>query len=305
MLYNISVSKRKKIIISVSVLLSAAVILTACLLLVFLLKPKPAERVFVEAGDYQIFVKTDASEQNHSYRFKFAFGEEEFVVDSQSHILDVTEHVWNGKLKLGTSYRVSVCLVEPSGVLAGNYSRETVLTPRLKLKSPTVTFSEEDVRISWQAVRGADFYNIYYSTQNGLAQEKTASLSFDLSRIIGGKHNIFVTAGSANTFLKESDKSNTITATITHTLSEFTAAYIDQDYVVHITSPEKVPAIVLRDLQSGIDFTIEEFDVIKEGESFVISFSAAGVYSQDKTFTVRPLGDAWNVFNGKATVLEK
>lgn len=297
-------TKRKKIIISVSVLVSAAIILTACLLLVFLLKPKPAENVFVEAGDYQIFVKTVPSEENHSYRFKFSSSEGEIVIDSESHILDITEHLWNGKLKVGTSYRVSVCLVEPSGILAGNYSKETALTPSLKLKSPVLNFDEEESRISWQAVRGAEFYSIYYSTENGLVKETTTNLSFALTRIRGGERNIFVTAGSSNSFLIESDKSNTVKATVIHILPEFTSAYIDQDFVVHIVSPEQVAGVVLCDTSLNIDYKIEKFDVSRQGENYVLSFSAAGVYMQGKAFTVRPLSDAWNIFNGKAITLE-
>ena len=305
MLYNTSVSKKKKIIITVSVLVCAAIIMLTSLLLVFLLKPDSAKGVIIEARDYQVFVKTDIVEENRTYRFKFTSNGESKEINSDSHVLEITDLLWNGELQLGKEYRVSVCLVEPSGILAGDYSNESVFTPSLKLKSPVISYNEQECKISWEAVQGADFYNVCYIDGTELVKEQTTELSFGLTKLKGGERNVFVTASSVSSYLKESDNSNFVNVTITHTLQAFSRATIDHEHFVSIISPEKVDGIVVVTGSDNKRLVITEFETIKTVNGYELFFSADSFYKSGEAIYVMPKADQFNIFLGQPTLVEQ
>ena len=296
------VSKKKRNIILISVIAAVVVILTASLLLVFLLKPNPANAVEVIATDHQIFVKAAINEEERTYKFKFECDGQVEEIPSTSNILEITDYLWSGQLELGKLYKVSVCQIEPSGVLAGDYGQATSFIPTLKLQSTNVIYDESTKIISWQEIKGADFYYVAYNDGLDVIKVRTDDTAFDTTLLKGGERNIFVTAASNNNYLLESNASNLINTVVIHNISEFTTAFIDVNYTVNILSPERVSGIVLNDGKE--DHVITSFTIAPFEEGYRITFSAKLFAGEGKRLTVKPLADDFNIFNGNVTVVE-
>lgn len=302
MLYNNIVSKTKKIIITSCVIGGAILILVACLLLVFLLKPNQGEALKVETVGNHIIVSAQPEEER-TYRFRFANGDEVKTFDSTSSQFDITELLWNGELSFGASYQVSYCLIEPTGILAGEFSEEITYVPVMRLDAPVVSLDEQTFSLSWQAVRGADHYIIYYYDGENLIATQVEETNFDLTQIKGGERQVFVTSASNQAFFYESELSNVISATITHTLVEFDSAYIDENYVLHIVTTEQPQGIDIS--VNGQQYYVGEgdFDISATQTGYEITFSAALFYQPGADIQVSPHPDLYNIFIGESTVV--
>ncbi len=246
MLYNTIMTKKKKIIISVSVVSAVVLIVTAILLLVFLLKPKRANEVTINASDYQILVETQRAEGERTYRFKFVTAGQTKEISSDSHILDITPYLWDDTLHLGSEYQVSVCLVEKAGVLAGDYGKSTTFTPKIRLHSPgEIKYDAQANLISWDEVKGADGYEVRYIDKGETEKLPTTSTNMDLALIMGGERNIYVVAVSNRDGLLESD-SSTIHLTLDHEIAEITSAVINNQKYLVLKSKDKIKQVILK-----------------------------------------------------------
>lgn len=315
LLYNISVEENKKIIDSkkskknkkliitlISVAVGIVLALTACLLAVFLSVPSAGGEVEIKSFDHQIFVKTNVKEDERTYRFKFKneFGSVE--IDSDSNLLDITQKLLEDDLRLGSTYDVSVCLVEPSGILAGEYGKTATFTPSLMLKAPLVSLNEDDGKtLSWQPVEYADYYNVCY--YNGSVLEKVAVVEteFDTTAIMGGNRQIFVTSNSNRIGLNESEKSNVINVSVVHELKSFLSGTVDgQTKQVSIISNENVNGIVLIDEKNSSEYRIIDFIKTKTDTGYIFSFNIGLIFTEDdQTFLVKPIANSSNTFAGE------
>lgn len=301
-----SKKNKKLIIILVSVAVGVVLALTACLLAVFLSKPSRGGEVEIKGYDHQVFVKTDVKEGERTYRFKFKNNSEVVEIDSDSNVLEITQKLLDDELHLGSTYDVSVCMVEPSGILAGDYGKVTTFTPTIKLKSPRVLLNEEDGKtISWAAVDYADYYNVCYYNGATLEKVTVSTTEFDTSTIMGGDRQIFVTSHSNKNGLLDSEHSNVIGVTVSHSMQAFLRGTVEnKTKQVSIVSAEKVGGIVLTDVKNGCDYRIVNFSTTKGAAGYTISFNIGLIYTEsDQTFLVKPMEDLYNSFAGEAIEL--
>ncbi len=295
------VSKKKKIIIGVSVGISVAVALIVIILCLVLLKPNQGKNLEIVDAGQQIFVQAEDAGEDYTYRFKFVQNDNETTFDSSTRTLDLTEKLWNGELKLGLQYKISVCYVDSAGVLSGDYSEEISYTFKLKLASPTISINGSV--ISWEEVRGADFYTIRYAVGNEILSIETDVTSFDLSKLPGGERTVFVTSGSKSNGLIESDSSNQITTVVNHSYQEFEYAYLDlKTFVLTIVASEKVGAVKIRD-NLGNEYIADNLIYESFHAVWNIKIDVKGIYKTGTTLTVQPEEDEFNSFSGKATTV--
>ena len=295
------VSKKKKIIIGVSVGVSVAVALIVIILCLVLLKPNQGKNLEIVDAGQQIFVQAEDAGEDYTYRFKFVQNDNETTFDSSTRTLDLTEKLWNGELKLGLQYKISVCYVDSAGVLSGDYSEEISYTFKLKLASPTISINGSV--ISWEEVRGADFYTIRYAVGNEILSVETDVTSFDLSKLPGGERTIFVTSGSKSSGLIESDSSNQITTVVNHSYQEFEYAYLDlKTFVLTIVASEKVGAVKIRDNLRN-EYIADNLIYESSHAGWNIKIDVKGIYKTGTTLTVQPEEDEFNSFSGKATTV--
>lgn len=302
MLYNNIVSKRKKIIITLSVVIGAILILVASLLLVFLLKPDKGEQLRVDTINNRIYISAQ-QEDERTYVFKFANGDEVKTFDSASSQFDITELLWSGELSFGTSYEISYCLVEPSGILAGEFSEPILYTPVIRLDAPVVSFNEETFLISWETVRGAEFYNIYYYDGSDLIASQVEGTSFDLTQIKGGDRQVFVTSSSNQSFFYESELSNVISTTITHTLAPFDNAFIDENYDLHIITIDNIDGVDVLVGEQKYFVSKNDFVITKTQTGYEIIFSAKSFYKPGQQIKVMPHADEFNIYTSEPTIV--
>ena len=303
MLYNTIVSKTKKIIISCSVIGGAILILVACLLLVFLLKPKQGAELEAKTVGNHIYICTQP-EQERTFKFKFVGDGVEKVFDSVSSQFDITELLWSGELSFGTEYQISYCLVEPTGILAGEFSEEISFVPTIRLDAPTITLDEQGSTISWQEVRGAEYYVLYYNDGGNTISCKVEGTSFDVSQIKGGERQIYVTSSSDQTYFYESEMSNVISCTVEHQIAEFESAYIDEQLNLHIIAAEIPPAITMFVGKTEYTVEMQQCQVVALPQGYEIEFSVKLVYGGGE-ITVCPKGDDFNIFSGEPTTVSE
>ncbi len=295
------VSKKKKIIIGVSVGISVAVALIVIILCLVLLKPNQGKNLEIVDAGQQIFVQAEDAGEDYTYRFKFVQNDNETTFDSSTRTLDLTEKLWNGELKLGLQYKISVCYVDSAGVLSGDYSEEISYTFKLKLASPTISINGSV--LSWEEVRGADFYTIRYAVGNEILSVETDVTSFDLSKLPGGERTVFVTSGSKSSGLIESDSSNQITTVVNHSYQEFEYAYLDlKTFVLTIVASEKVGAVKIRDNLRN-EYIADNLTYESSHAGWNIKIDVKGIYKTGTTLTVQPEEDEFNSFSGKATTV--
>lgn len=301
-----SKKNKKLIIILVSVAVGVVLALTACLLAVFLSKPTSGGEVVVLSYDHQIFVKTDIKEEQRTYRFKFETTGQMVEIDSDSNVLEITEELLADQLHLGVTYDVSVCLVEPSGILAGEYGKAKAFTPSLSLRAPQISLSAEDGKtLSWQAVDYADYYTVCYYDGSTLEKFAVSDTQFDTSLLMGGDREVFVTSHSNKLGITESEKSNEIHTTILHELKGFSRGTVNkQTKQVSVVSEENVTGIILVDEKHSQEYRIVNFTKTKTVAGYTVSFNIGLIYTEDdQTFLVKPLDDLYNTFTGVPTEL--
>lgn len=301
-----SKKNKKSITILVSVAVGIVLALTACLLAVFLSVPKNGGAVEILGYDHQICVKTDVREKERTYRFKFECESGTTEIDSVSNVLDITQKLYDDELHLGTVYNVSVCLVEPSGILAGEYGKVATFTPTLRLTAPEITLSEEDGKtLSWQPVARADYYTVCYYVGSEFEKVVVSGTEFDVTSLLGGERQIFVTSHSDKKGLTESEKSNVVATTVFHSMQNFIRGSVNaQTKQVSIVAAENVGGIVLTDVKNSCDYRIVNFTSAKTAEGYVLSFNIGLIFvEEDQTFLAKPLDDLYNTFTGEATEL--
>lgn len=292
-------SKKKKIIIGVSVGVSLAVIIAVIVLCLVLLRPSEGKNVSVILSGEQIFVQADEADEDYTYRFRFVSNGEERLYDSSSRTLDITEEFWQGNLRLGENYTISVCYVDSAGVLAGDYGEEIISSFALKLASPNVSLA--DGILTWDQVRGADYYTIYFSVGDELQSMTTQELSFELSALPGGERSVVVTSCSNNANHIESQPSTQFTATVIHEIPAFNSAFLNPTTcVLTIGSSEKVSAIRVMDNLGG-SFLIEQLDYEYSNGSWLITANMQAIYQSGTTYTVQPEADEFNIYSSSPT----
>lgn len=299
-MYNNIVSKKKIIIISVSVSVLALMILSVCLFLVFYFKPKPAGNVEAIISAHNIVVKAETADEDRTYKFKFSSDDGELIVDSNSHIKDVTHLFWQGKLKLGKEYSLSVAYVEKTGILAGKYGEPVKFTATLKLDNPQLVL--EGNMLSWQPVQGADGYLLYYNDGKDLI-EIQANSPFDISQIKGGERQIYVIATSSNEYLTDSDKSQTVSATVYHPISKIAFAYIAWNRKVTIRMNEKVDAFVVKVGEKEYSILTENMEVVFNDNGYTYNFDATFIFTGEE-MTISPMTDEYNSYAYEPTIVE-
>ena len=299
MLYNRIVSKKKKIIIGVSVGVSLAVIIAVIVLCLVLLRPSEGKNVSVILSGEQIFVQADEADEDYTYRFRFVSNGEERLYDSSSRTLDITEEFWQGNLRLGENYTISVCYVDSAGVLAGDFGQEIVSSFNLKLASPNASLT--DGILAWDQVRGADYYTIYFSVGDELESMTTQELFFNLSALPGGERIVVVTSCSNDEHYIESEPSKQFTATVIHEIPAFDRAFLNPTTgVLTIESSEKVSAIRVMD-NLGDSFLIEQLDYEYSNGSWLITANMQAIYQSGATYTVQPEADEFNIYTFSPT----
>lgn len=294
-------SKKKKIIIGCSIASVAVIAVIVLVLCLVVFKPDPGRSVQVVLSGEQVYIQAQEAEDDYTYRFRFQQNGNEVFYDSASRTLDITDELWQGYIALGQPYNISVCYVDSAGVLSGNYGEAISYTFTLQLASPTLQL--DGTTISWQAVRGADFYTIRYSLDDQIISLTTDLLSYDLSNLHGGVRSISVTSNSASANYRESVSSQPITATIHHELPAFQSASLNtQNLTLTITSSEYFSQALLTDDQ-GQEYLLSGLTCSRLGNTYVSSVVIRSVYSQGRTYFVRPVADSYNSFSGSATTV--
>lgn len=297
-MYNNIVSKKNKIIIivsAISVVIIATVVLILCLIV---FKPETGKKVNVLSVGDKIYVQADEAEDDCTYRFRFQNGETEKFYDSNARTLDITEQIWQGYIAVGQPYNISVCYIDSGGVLTGDYGEAISHTFSLKLSTPNVSL--EGNQISWEAVRGAEFYTIYYPYGDKIISVTTDLLTFDLSTIHGGNRMVSVTSCSTNVNYRESEPSNIITLLVEHELFEFVSSSLNQQtFELTIIGKEYFENAVLTD-KDGDEFILRDLNCSKSGSYYIASVNIRAYFNQNNQYFVKPLADEYNLFNGQA-----
>ena len=292
MLYNRIVSKKKKIIIGVSVGVSLAVIIAVIVLCLVLLRPSEGKNVSVILSGEQIFVQADEADEDYTYRFRFVSNGEERLYDSASRTLDITEEFWQGNLRLGENYTISVCYVDSAGVLAGDFGQEIVSSFNLKLASPDVSLA--DGILTWD-------HTIYFSLGDELESMTTQELFFNLSALPGGERSVVVTSCSNDEHYIESQPSTQFTASVLHQIPAFDRAFLNPTTgVLTIESSEKVSAIRVMD-NLGDSFLIKQLAYEYSNGSWLITANMQAIYQSGTTYTVQPEADEFNIYTFSPT----
>ncbi len=181
-----------------------------------------------------VYLLTQANEDYKGYRFKFTSNGQSFSIDSQTNIIDLGT---NEKIKLGEKYDISVCYL---GEMEGNnskYSKEVSWQSYAYLASPQISLG--DGFISWQAVEGASYYEVYAGDSMTIATSNKISFQ----ELKTGTCDIFVVAHSNNANLKHSKPSNTLKGVkVVHTLSKITDIKLS-GYNLTFNSVDKLDAI--------------------------------------------------------------
>ena len=295
-MYNNIVSKKNKIIIivsAISVVIIATVVLILCLIV---FKPETGKKVNVLSVGDKIYVQADEAEDDCTYRFRFQNGDTEKFYDSNTRTLDITEQIWQGYIAVGQPYNISVCYIDSGGVLTGNYGESLSHTFVLKLSSPNVSL--EGNQISWEAVRGAEFYTIYYPYGDQIISVTTDLLTYDLSDLHGGTRTVSVTSCSTNVNYRESESSNIITLLVEHELFEFVSSSLNQQtFELTIIGKEYFENAVLVDKDEN-EFILKNLDCKKSGSSYIVNVNVRAYFKPNTQYSVKPYAYEHNTFNG-------
>lgn len=300
-MYNTTMSKinkkQKIIIISVvsALLVITAIILFLCL---FVFKPKSAPSVEVILAGEQVFVKVDESEKDYAYRFRFQENNNEVCYDSSTSVLNITEELWQENLKIGVQYNISVCYIDSGGVLCGDYSQPIEYTFNIKLSSPVLSLNENI--LSWEEVRGADYYNVSYYFIDRTFNISTSTLQFDLTTIPGGKYNVNVTSCSNKENFQQSQESQ-ITVELNHNLMPFLSATINpQTFILTVDGNEYIPAIRLTD-DVGNSYLLKDFSIEKSSNGWRYRIDVKAIYVSGRIYYVSPEPFEFNSYQGQTT----
>ncbi len=294
-------SKKNKILIIASVLLVAIVATTILVLCLVVFKPEDGKKVTVLSLGEKIYVQAEETNEDCSYRFKFKNGNVEKFYDSSTRTLDITEQIWQGYIAVGQPYDISVCYVDSGGVLTGDYGESISHTFSLQLGAPGVILNEN--QLSWEAVRGAEFYTIRYSYGDQIMSITTDLLTFDLTSLHGGTRTVSVFSCSSNVNYRESAPSNAFTLLVEHELPEFISSNLNtQTYVLTIIGKEYFENAILLD-KDGNEFLLKDLDCKKTGSNYVSNINIRAYYKPNVSYFVKPLADIYNSFSGEAILV--
>ncbi len=294
-------SKKNKIIIIISALSLAVITAVVLVLCLIVFKPDVGKKVTVLNSGEKVYVQADEAEDDCTYRFRFVNGSVEKIYDSSTRTLDITEQIWQGYIAVGQPYKISVCYVDNGGVLTGDYGEEISHTFSLQLGAPNVSLDGNI--LSWDAVRGAEFYTLRYTYGDQVISVTTDLLTFDLTTLHGGTRSVSVSSCSSNVNYRESASSKSFTVLISHALSEFISSSLNtQTYNLTITGKEYFESAVLVD-ESGNEYILNNLDCKKSGSNYVVNVNIRAYYKTNVNYYVKPLADAYNSFDGQATLI--
>jgi len=285
-------NKKGKITL-ISLCALAGILLCVGLITGFIINRNLAEAPVVEILDDggNVFVMTKANESYRGYRFKFTGGGQAFNIDSETNILNLSNEE---RVKVGENYNISVCYL---GEMEGNnsqYSKEITWHSYSYLSTPLIIL--EDNLISWQEVKGADYYEVY--TGNKVTIADTNKISFQ--NLATGNHDIFVVAYSNNQNLRHSQPSNILRETrITHVLSKVSELELNN----HVLSFNSID--VLNYVNVFINGIKREVKVegIKDGEKYRYRADISAIYESGATIGVAPTADDFNFYNDEIVYL--
>lgn len=279
--------KRKGKITLITFCALAGLLLCGGLITGFLLNRNLAEAPIIEILDDggNVFAITRANENYKGYRFKFTGDGQSFTVDSDVNVINLGE---NEKIKLGIKYDISVCYL---GEMEGNnskYSKEVSWQSYSYLASPQINVT--DNIITWQAVEGANYYEVY--TGSSVAITDSNKMSFQELEI--GVFDIFVVAHSNSVNLKQSKPSNVLKQVkVTRLLSKITDINL-KGFLLTFNSVDN-----LNEIQLYLENVIHEVKVegtpSEDGYNYSVDISA--IYNSGMKIGLAPKGDEFHFYN--------
>ncbi len=227
-----------------------------------------------------IYCSAEANDSFYGYRFKFDDGEKVYTFDHDDSLLEVNN--LEG-IKVGTTYKVTVCyLGEFEG---GNSEDSKPVTWQAYTYLDTPVLSIENDKISWNAVTGADYYYVYYSSTS-LDYIKVANPEISFSKLPAGVIDISVVAKSDYSYLKTCRLPAKTRVTVRKELKSFTSVSLSTQNYLTITGTELVDRIEI--LISGQVYYSSDFTVTSTSGGYTFKVDISAVRGTSSDIGVRP-----------------
>ena len=277
---HINMSKKKVLYIVFGVL--AGILAVAGIAIAFLANYDdivPGKAQVIDNGS-EIFFKSDFNEYYKGYRFKFENNGNVFTFDSTDNMLSL-EKV-KDKLVFGQEYHLSTCFLGDNEGGNSKYSEKITFLATKYLDQVSLQFNQKENTLSWPAVEGADFYEVYVNGQ----KEKVTQCNYNLFLLKGGSYNFEVVAKSEKSFLKAS-KASKITTLVKRNFAAFKEVNFDKENcLLTIFSSERVFKIDVQ--MSNEIFAVEDFDEKIEGDKFIYTIDLKLKYNKQTRIGAKP-----------------
>ena len=239
-------------------------------------------KIFDSQG--KVYCQAEANDNFLGYRFKFDDGKNAITFDSKDNLLDLQDV---NAVKVGVNYKVSVCyLAEMEG---GNseYSKSFDWVCYAYLSSPVLVKGED--KIDWADIEGADYYNVYYSS-NKLDVIKCMSSEILFDKLPAGEVAISVVAVSNFDYYKPSLTPSQMSLTINKQLKPFSSInYNSSNNMLSIRGEDKVDLIEIS--LDGQSYFVKDFSVQGGGLVYTYTINLSAVIGHATRIGARPASD--------------
>ena len=237
-----------------------------------------------------VYALAPATEGYQGYRFRFARAGTRFDVDCDSNMLDLSKVE---KLALGQEYKISVCYrAETEG---GNSRFSDSITWRAceYLDKPVLT--REGDNLSWNEIENASYYVLCYGSNT----YKTNETGVNLSKLVGGKYDVVVTAHANLGYYKSSTSVILENQTIVHKFESFTSIQFDQkSKMLTLKGTERLSLINV--YINGRPYELSVDVPANTSETYEYKLDISYIYSQSARVGASPATvDRYNIFDGQ------
>lgn len=231
-----------------------------------------------------VYCQVEPNDNFLGYRFRFDDGEKAITYDSKDSLVAINDIE---EVKIGVDYKVSVCyLAEMEG---GNseYSRVFNWTAYGYLASPVLEKGED--KIDWNDIAGADYYNVYY-TSNKLEVIRCNTSEISFNQLPAGNVEITVVAMSNHDYYKPSLNPAQMSLTITKQLQPFaTINYNSNNNILTIRGRERVDLIEIS--LDGQSYFVKDFSTQGNGGAYTYTINLSAVIGHATRIGARPASD--------------
>ncbi len=276
----------------------AAVLAIAGVVVAFLLNYDQVvpSKVEIVANECEVFFKSDYNENYHGYRFSFQSANSSFTYDSESNVVSLTQI--EDKVIAGRNYQISSCFLGDNEGGNSKFSEPVSWTSYQFLEKPELEYDEDRNILSWNSVKNADYYKVYYKDTEINKSENF----FDLSQLEGGEYKFSVAACSNLTEYKFSTSAEIEISHIKKFRAFESMEFDKETFTLTLIGRDKLNLIEI--MLENENLRVENFDLKYEQGKYKYTIDLKLKYNGQTRIGARPVGrDKFNVYEGQFVYL--